>query len=422
MAGLGYKTFNVGDVLTAAQVQGYLQDQTVMRFASATARNTAIGANVAEGMLSYLDDTNAIQYYDGSAWQTLSTGGDITSVVAGYGLAGGGTSGDVTLTTSGGISGTNPVLNSQFNVWQRGTSIAQTAGAAYAADRWQQAGNGSPYMTMSRQLTNDTTNLPNIQYCARYQRTASNTTTTVASFSQSIETLNSIGFAGKSVVLSFYARAGANFSAASSAMGIKLTTSTTTDQNILINGGTNVFDASATLTTTWQRFTFTGTIPTNAATIAITPYYTPVGTAGANDYFEITGVQLEVGSAATAYQPNGKTYQAELAACRYYYRRWTAGSAYGTLSMFGTGLSATSGLVAVPIDSMRVAPTSVEYANVNAGDGTTSVTITGLSINQGNNNAVWLYFTTASGITQYRPYALVGSNNTAGYVGLNSEI
>ena len=42
MAGAGYKLFNTGDVLTAAQVNTYLQQQTVMVFADATARTAAL--------------------------------------------------------------------------------------------------------------------------------------------------------------------------------------------------------------------------------------------------------------------------------------------------------------------------------------------------------------------------------------------
>lgn len=64
MAGLGFKTFNAGDVLTAAQVQGYLQDQSVMKFASATARTSAL-ASPTQGMVSFLSDSNSFwQYYE----------------------------------------------------------------------------------------------------------------------------------------------------------------------------------------------------------------------------------------------------------------------------------------------------------------------------------------------------------------------
>jgi hypothetical protein len=68
MAGAGYKLFNTGDVLTAAQVNTYLMEQSVMVFADAAARTTALTGVVAEGMLSYLKDTNAVEVYNGSAW------------------------------------------------------------------------------------------------------------------------------------------------------------------------------------------------------------------------------------------------------------------------------------------------------------------------------------------------------------------
>jgi hypothetical protein len=64
MAGLGWRTFTAGAVLTAAQVQGYLQDQAVLRFASATARTSAL-ASPNQGMISHLTDSNSMwQYYE----------------------------------------------------------------------------------------------------------------------------------------------------------------------------------------------------------------------------------------------------------------------------------------------------------------------------------------------------------------------
>lgn len=75
MAGAGYKLFNTGDVLTAAQVNTYLMEQTVMRFATTTARDTALSGVLAEGMLCYIDADNNIYKYTGSAWVNIDTTG-----------------------------------------------------------------------------------------------------------------------------------------------------------------------------------------------------------------------------------------------------------------------------------------------------------------------------------------------------------
>jgi hypothetical protein len=95
MAGAGYKLFATGDVLTAAQVNTYLMQQTVMVFASSAARTAALSGVLAEGMVSYLSDTNALQYYDGAAWQDVANPGDITAVTVTSPITGGGTSGSV---------------------------------------------------------------------------------------------------------------------------------------------------------------------------------------------------------------------------------------------------------------------------------------------------------------------------------------
>jgi hypothetical protein len=72
MAGLGRKVFAVNEVLTAADVNGYLMDQAVMVFDDSAARSSAI-ATATEGMMSYTKDDNAVQVYDGTAWAAVDT-------------------------------------------------------------------------------------------------------------------------------------------------------------------------------------------------------------------------------------------------------------------------------------------------------------------------------------------------------------
>ena len=84
MAGAGAKLFTSGAVLTAAQVNTYLMDQAVMRFANEAARTAAFGGAgepvLAAGMVSYLIDVASVQVYNGSAWVAIGGGADVLQV------------------------------------------------------------------------------------------------------------------------------------------------------------------------------------------------------------------------------------------------------------------------------------------------------------------------------------------------------
>jgi len=268
----------------------------------------------------------------------------------------------------------NPVLNSSFQVWQRGTSGSNnsTGTSGYNADRWQNYLNGT--ITVSRQATSDSTNLPFIQYCARVQRNSGTTSTGINYLNQNFETINSVAYAGKVVTFSFYARAGANYSATSNALSAAIQTGTGTDQNIFggYTGGANSVSGVATLTTTWQRFTYSGTIPTTTTEMCVTFQNTPTGTAGAADFYEITGVQIEVGSVATPFKTYAGTIQGELAACSRYYQKSyglaaTAGAVNDNagIKAGATGSSVANSGIVIPVTfgvRMRTAPTVTIYA------------------------------------------------------------
>jgi hypothetical protein len=104
-AGLGFKDFQTGEVLTAADVDGYLM-QNIWVFASAAARDAAVTAP-SEGNFAYLKDTNTTTYYTGSAWTNLDTTGMVNPMT---------TTGDTIYSSSGstparlGIGTTGQVL------------------------------------------------------------------------------------------------------------------------------------------------------------------------------------------------------------------------------------------------------------------------------------------------------------------------
>lgn len=72
MAGSGWRTFSAGAVLTAAQVQNYLQDQVVQVYATTAARSSALGTAVSTGMLSFVTASSSLDYYNGAGWTGLN--------------------------------------------------------------------------------------------------------------------------------------------------------------------------------------------------------------------------------------------------------------------------------------------------------------------------------------------------------------
>jgi hypothetical protein len=241
--------------------------------------------------------------YDGSQWVDIAQS---TADLSNYANL-----------TSTPISGfRNAIINGDMDIWQRGTSgIVPTSTQPYSADRWESYRGGYAAGLSVYRPAGPT----GIQYAARVQRDAGNTSTAAIAFGQPIETSNSIRFAGKTVVLSFYARSGANFSSASSVLTAQINSGTGTDQNFRngFTGNTVVASSGVTLTTSWQRFSITGTVSSLATQVGVQFSYTPVGTAGAADHFEITGVQLEEGTIATPFEQ--RPIGTELSLCQRYY-------------------------------------------------------------------------------------------------------
>jgi len=113
----GFKVWTTGDLVNASDFNSYLQEQVIMRFANATARDSAV-SSAEEGMFCFLADSNTLQFYNGSSWASFIGEGDITSIVTAStsGLSGGTTSGVATLSitpaqaTSGTVASTDIIL------------------------------------------------------------------------------------------------------------------------------------------------------------------------------------------------------------------------------------------------------------------------------------------------------------------------
>ena len=215
----------------------------------------------------------------------------------------------------------NLITNSGFQVAQRGTSFTGiTSTIAYRMDRWQ-VGFGAAGSNYS--ITQATDAPDNFKYSMKWQRTASNAVTNSIWFSQAFESINSKVVAGKTCTLSYFAKKGANYSATSSDIQVRIISGTGTDESATsaITAGwagyATPLSTTQVITSSWVRYTHSVTFASNINQISVNLASNSAGTAGADDSLYITGVQLEVGSATLFEHP--RSFGDELLRCQRFY-------------------------------------------------------------------------------------------------------
>ena len=352
-------------------------------------------------------------------------------------------------------AGTAPVANFRnaidggdftVNPWQRGTTFTGiTNTVTYTADRFAVVGGASSSISVSQQtLTNGV--LPTFLNALQFGRASANTNTAPIYLTQVMESLDCYRFQGQQVTLSFYALAGANFSAALSKLtpvvvvgtGVNQSTAsmiagTWTGQATVTPTSSQVYSianntlttgagAYAAVTTTWQRYIFTYTIPTTATQIGVYWTYTPVGTAGANDWVQFAGIQFESGAYASTFEHRDAQVELEIAQ-RYCF---APGGTVGALAL-GAATSATAAgfFVNFPVQ-MRTAPSAVTvttpadlsvYTLANVSVAACSAVAFGSANPTGCHATV-----TSSGMTTAVPYVLYITTALAGNIVFSADL
>lgn len=262
----------------------------------------------------------------------------------------------------------NALANTDMLIAQRGSSFTSINGFAtpvYTLDRWFAWTGGSASMSVSQAAGAN-----EFAKVLRVQRPNGNTSTTGHFVGQILESVNCTKYKGKKCYLSFYARSGADFSAAGGQIKARVQQGTGTDQgsssytNGLWTSASLALDQLQDINSTLTRYSLSLTISASATEIAVDFSFTPVGTAGTNDYFEITGVQLEANE-QTPYE--FLPYSVSMLRCLRYYTALTNIVAYGWASGSGQAI-ATQVMWPVP---MRSTPTTslsgTSYSNAGSG-------------------------------------------------------
>jgi hypothetical protein len=316
----------------------------------------------------------------------------------------------------------NAVINGAMDIWQRGVSPTWIANNTnnFGPDRWYGI---SP---AGRTVTRQPAGLTGFRFASRWQRTSGNSDTSAINIGQILATDDSIPFAGKTVTLSFYARRGANYSGGN-LLG-NVTSGTGTDQNYIFpgfSGAASVLSETFPLTTDWQRFTKTGTVSSSATQLVVRIETGNLsGTAGTNDWFEITGVQLEEGTVFNDFRRNADSIQGELAACQRYYWRWSNATSFLTFQpCFASGTTTVPIQIRNPV-TMRIAAISFDNSGIQIQRSTDDAQYSNgtWTLNGVTPDHSQLLYTHGSGVFTAREQLNLRSGAAGGSIGFNAEL
>ena len=320
-----------------------------------------------------------------------------------------------TLVTGQSVTQRNVLDNPAFNFYQRGTTAVTGIGSlttvTYHADRW--AGYALS-ASASETLTNITSSLPSTSFtnAEEVQRASSNTITTPVCLAQEIQSQDLQPLAGQQVTLSAWMIAGGNFSAANNIVTMGVATGQSPDQGLATFvspgwGGAASSTAAQAITSSWQRYAQVLTVPASLIApsgleAAVTFCFTPTGTAGTNDWFQITGVQLEQGNSVSLFDQ--RQVAVELPRLQRYYScpiQETSGTA---LAFFGVGIqqSTTAADIFVPLpQTMRVAPSfsSSAVGSLELLSGATGTSITSMATPKAASAGMMVQVSVASGLS-----------------------
>jgi len=323
-------------------------------------------------------------------------------------------------------AGKNKIINGDMNIWQRGASITAGTGTVYNTDRFYSGRDGSAAtVTVSRQQftagTAPVTGYENL-YFLRFNQSVAGSGGSYSVVGQRIEGATTL--ANQTATVSFWAKADTSRTITLNFNRGYGTGGSGDDYNIITAPSFNV-------TTSWQRFTASFTIPSVAGkTIASNGYlemnfFLSPNTVQTVDFW---GVQLEAGSVATAFQTATGTIQGELAACQRYYVRFTCepGAPFAVFAPAGLVNLTTSAIcwTHLPVE-LRVYPISIEYGGslLIETSGGASVAVTNvLSQDRTNKKIVSNTYQVSSGLTTGNFAAVRANNSSTAYLGISAEL
>jgi hypothetical protein len=305
MAGAGYYDYSTNEVLTAQNVQQYIQDQAVQVYENAEARDLALGAEVSEGMVTFLKDTGRLEVYSAEI-----EGQPYTPLVYNRG------------------AGKNHLLNGDFSVCQRARFDDPTAietsrvGRHYVFDAWaatSYVNNGGVNSTLVQRrkwgnASNNICPVPRYEASSYMRITSTLFQTLIDQRIENVATLND-----KTVTLSFYVR------------NIEGDVTVRFTQNFGTSGSAPVVIEKTIATgnpyfETFSRFQVSVDLPTIVGkTVGANSYLmVEISTPLIDRSIDFWGIQLEEGDFATEFTRSNPDYALELQACQRNFVRFQA--------------------------------------------------------------------------------------------------